>query len=519
MKLWRLLTLPWYGWQSSTRQVVAAFSAALLLNCILVVLCTYPYGAHWTAAAAASWARGCAHGGALLDALLWALLLPNNLLLTHAACHLRMPHVQRESRLSLSVYALLSIGLPAALLGLAGGPTAVIAVELLLGAGVGMSYAVLPRYLSFFLLFVALLHDVLEHWLALPSDTQPGFLLPTALLAAALWSIVGWRWRRLSRDEAALGGVRAPMLWVFRLASWRRGGNLGPSIADTGRQLRQLPDWLRPKVDLRGIGPGHAVSSLRVALGNSFMPLTVASRARQFILLLLVVSGVAGLLVLQASGYGSDAGDHAPPFGHANTLLWVAPSVGAAMAWGLERTLRLRWSRWNAELPLLALLALLPGLDRPAQVKSDLLLASLLPVLSLQGLLLLASIVLAVWWHLAGGSDLLLLLIGQVAGMGLSLALALAVFGGHLAARWRRHRAASGRRHLVHCAGHFCGNPRQHRTGPRDREPARDRLGDFRPGAVVAGSSRLARAATAVPSVSGELRRRYAMEYDTAVAE
>ena len=427
MKLWRLLTLPWYGWQSGTRLVVATFLAALLLICILVVLLTYPHGADWTAAAAASWVRGCAHGFVLLDAVLWALLLPNNLLLTHAARHLRMPRVQHESRLSLVVYALLSIGLPAALLGLAGGPGVVIAAELLLGAGLGMAYAVLPRYLSFFLFFAPQFHDMLWHWLALPTDTQPGFLLPSALLAVVLWSIAAWRWRRLSRDEAALDGVHAPMLWVFRLAIWRRGGNLGPGIADAGRRLRQLPDWLRPKVDLRGIGPGHAVRSLRVALGNSFMPLTVASRARQLFVLLLVFCIVAALLVLQTSGYGSGAGDHVPPFAGVNTLLWAAPFVGAMMAWGVERTLRLRWSRWNAELPLLALL---PGLDSPARVKRDLLRASLLPVLSLQGLLLLTSILLAAWWRLADGSDLLLLLIGQLAGMGLSLALALAVFGG-----------------------------------------------------------------------------------------
>lgn len=171
----------------------------------------------------------------------------------------------------------------------------------------------------------------------------------------------------------------------------------------------------------------HAARSLRVALGNSFMPLSAASRVRQLIILLLVFSVVAGLLALQASGYGGDPDEHTPPFGGINTLLWAAPLVGAMMAWGGERVLRLRWARCNAELPLLALL---PGLGDATQVKRALLRASLGPALSLQVLLLVASVLLAVWWHLADRSDLLLLLIGQLADMGLLLALVLAVFGG-----------------------------------------------------------------------------------------
>ncbi len=406
MNPWRLLMLPWYGWQSGTRLVVATFSAVLLLICILVVLLTYPHGINWTPAAAANWTRGCGHGLSLLNIVLWAVLLPNNLLLTHAARHQRMPRVQRESRFSLCLYALLSIGLPAALLGFAGGPAAVIAVELLLAAGLGMAYAVLPRYIAILVLFAPQLHGALWRWLALPGDTQPGFLLPSVLLAVGLWAIVGWRWHRVSRDEAVMNGLHAPMLWTFRLAMLRRGGNLYPGIADAGGQSRQLPDWLRPKVDLRGTGP---------------------FRVRQLIILLLGYSLLASLLVMQASGYGSDAHEHVSAFGGINTLLWIAPCFSAGLALGIGRTLRLRWSRWDAEL---SLLALLPGLGDPAQMKRALLRASLLPSMSVQGLLLLASILLALWWHMADGSDLLLLLIGQLAGIGLLLASTLSVFGG-----------------------------------------------------------------------------------------
>lgn len=89
------------------------------------------------------------------------------------------------------------------------------------------------------------------------------------------------------------------------------------------------------------------------------------------------------------------------------------------------KQLQRRWSRCNAELPLLALL---PGLGDSAQARRALLRASLLPMLGLQTLLLLATMVLLGYLHLTRGGDALLLL-SQLAGMALLVAFDLTVLG------------------------------------------------------------------------------------------
>lgn len=68
--------------------------------------------------------------------------------------------------------------------------------------------------------------------------------------------------------------------------------------------------------------------------------------------------------------------------------------------------------RSNAEL---SLLALLPGMGDPAQIKRALLRASLPPTLYGQALLLVVSLLAAIWWHL-GAESYLLLLLAQLCG-------------------------------------------------------------------------------------------------------
>ncbi len=73
-------------------------------------------------------------------------------------------------------------------------------------------------------------------------------------------------------------------------------------------------------------------------------------------------------------------------------------------------------------------MALLPGLGNAAQAQRALLHASLFPALGLQAVLLLATIALADHLHLDVDGDVLLLL-SQLAGMGLLVALDLSVLG------------------------------------------------------------------------------------------
>lgn len=418
MKLWSLLMLPWYGWRPGVRKTIAWLSVAIMLICVIGAIGDYPYAPGWT--------LDVAHGLAMWNVLMWALLVSNLLLLAHAARYQRLPKVQREALQSMGLYALLGIALPAVVLGLAGGDGAVIAVQLALGAGVGMAYAILPRYISFLMLFSPRIHEVLWHWLALPNETQPGFLLPSLLLAIAVWLAIAWAWRRVLGDEDALDVYHAPMLWAFRIGIWRRGGVR--TLDGRVSPLRRVPDWLRPTVDLRGSGPGHAVRSLRIALGGSSLPQTPLSNLRKIAVLLLIFGFMGALLALEFSGNTSPV-QHSPlaASGMDYWLIWVAPCVSCTLALITGKALQQRWSRCNAELPLLALL---PGLGDPARVKRALLRASLTSALSMQAFLLLASILLAaLWWHLAERIELLLLL-AQFGGVLLVVMLALAAFGG-----------------------------------------------------------------------------------------
>lgn len=419
MKLWRLLMLPWYGASAARGSVGALIFLAVLMSALV------GFASAYTSPLSVEWIRAAAYGLAFLNTAIWAMLLPNTLLLAYAARRLQVPGAQRAAWLSLSFYALLSIVVPAALMGVIGSNVAVVAVELALGAGLGMAFAVTPSYCMSVLFFVALLHGVAWRWLALPNDMQPDFLRLTVPLAVALWLAILWLWRRALRAQATLDGLHAPMFFLVRLGKWERLLGVGDTSTDT-QLVGQTPAWLRTTVDLHGSGPGRAVQSLRVALGENFMPQTPSSRMRKTAIGLLGCSLAVGLLALQAVGSVEHGNGMPRAMGFRLLLMWGVPFVSALFALLTANMLRQRWSRSNAELPLLALL---PGLGDPARIKRALLRASLPPTLYKQAFLLLASLFMAGWWELGVESDLLLVL-SQLCGAALLSVLTLMVFAG-----------------------------------------------------------------------------------------
>jgi hypothetical protein len=419
VNLARLLTMPWPGASSKRWSVGALIPVVVLLSAIVGAASAYG-SPLWV-----GWMRAATYGLVFMNAAMWAMLLPDALLMACVARRLQVPGVQRDACLSLGFYALLSIGVPTALIGGIVGNVPVLAVEMVLGAGLGMTFAVLPSYCTSVLIFVALLHGVVWRWLALPNDMQPGFLRLTGPLAVALWLAIALLWRRALSPQATLDGLHAPMFFLIRLGKWQRLLGVGNAATDT-RLAGQIPGWLRTTVDLRASGPGHVVQSLRVALGETFMPQTRSRRVRKTVIVLLSCVLGVGLLVLQAIGY-AEHGDGMPvAIGVRFLLMWCVPFVSAVLAVVTANVLRQRWSRSNAELPLLALL---PGLGDPAQIKRALLRASLPPTLYKQTFLLVVSLLVAAWWHLGIESGLLLLL-GQLCGAALLLVLTLMVFAG-----------------------------------------------------------------------------------------
>lgn len=347
MKLGRLLALPWYGASSARWSVGALIFLAVLMSAVI------GFASAYTPPLSVDWMRAAIDGLAFLNLAMWATLLPNILLMAYAARRLQVPGAQRDACFSLSFYALLSIVLPVALIGVIGGDVAVVAIELVLGAGLGMAFAVLPSYGTSVLFFVALLHGVVWRWLGLPNDMQPGFLPLVVPLAIALWLAIAWLWRRALSPQATLDGLHAPMFFLVRLGKWQRLLGVGNATTDT-QLAGQIPGWLRATIDLAGSGPGDAVQSLRVALGETFMPQTRSSQVRRTVIFLLACLLGGGLLVLQVVGYAEQGNGMPLAIGVRFLLMSCVPFASVTLAVVTANTLRQRWSRRNAELPLLA---------------------------------------------------------------------------------------------------------------------------------------------------------------------
>jgi len=413
VKVWRLLALPWCALSQTARGVAAMLAGIALLLVLLGGVLTHNQTPDWS--------RRAADGIAMLNAVAWAGLLSQTLLLARDAHRLRFPALEREVVISLGLYALLTMVLPALWVGLLDGHVRMSAISVALGAGAGMGYAILPRYLSILITFTVLLW----HGLGLPGPTQPGFTMLAGACAVLLWLLITWRWHVVVRNEQAMQGSGAPT--ILKLRSNLLYGRTGMDGGTEMRLIRQRPNWLQPGVDLRGSGPGNPQRSLRVALGGWAMPQTPVSRLRQGAFVLLGIGLVALLLTLQMKADDSHEAWQALLSSEGiNALTWYGTLSGVLMAITRASQLRHRWGKSNSELPLLALL---PGLGDVAQVKCALLRASLLPCLAMQLLLLLLSLLLASWSRLGIQGDLLLLL-SQLGGMGLTAALALEVLGG-----------------------------------------------------------------------------------------
>lgn len=417
MKLWRVLTLPGYALSETARFVWLVLGAIFLAFVVFGSLWTHDATLHWTLHAANVWA--------LLNAFLWV-FLANTVLLAREARALRVPTLQRDALISLGLYATLGIALPALLLSLAGGHLLTLTIMLLFGAGVGAAFALLPAYLAIFAFFAGDIPAVLSLWLPLPLPLQPGFNAWAGPLVLLLWLVLAWRFRGLARGDHSVQPPHAPMVLVYRRSGlgWGRGATANRYW---GQQTPgQGPAWTRPRVDLRGCGPGHVERSLRVALGGWWMPQTRRSRLWQCVLVMLGFGVGALFLWVQAVADRHAHGDGLlSDMAAAGNLVFFGTLMSALLATGTVRSLYRRWDKAHAELPLLALL---PGLGDASSAKRSLLRASLLPALGVQSGLALALLILGGVMGLGAEGEALLLL-GPLGSSALMCVFALVVFG------------------------------------------------------------------------------------------
>lgn len=389
--LLRILKLPWAASSGSSRWIVGC--VLLVVLAVIVPAAKLYRGPGWVTVCAAlcMFALGA----------LWLLVIPNALWLARDARNLRLPGVARLANASPWIYGLLTVVVPALLLGAAGGHAPLLLALFALAAAGCLAYVLLPATLaSLLFLLVVVLNSFVPARL-LPAHGDP--LLASAASAALLAIVLAaWRWRQLLYAASLDGGVWGrPIAWQYRLIREQGYFNALRSARDARRA--GLWEWLRPRPELRGVGPGQPVRSIRVALGRAAMPQTWARQLATWALALLVLA-VCAMLTLSAGQSPRDllALVAAPPF--------VGGIFGGAAAAALITyvgQVQSRWSGHSAELPLLALL---PGLGAPARLPRHVLRACLLKPVGILLVALAAVLLIGILQHAAWPFALLALL-------------------------------------------------------------------------------------------------------------
>lgn len=369
-------------------------------------------------------------------AFVWAFWLPTTLLLAIDARKLRLPGMQRAAHASVLLYGLLTVVVPTLVLGALGANAALVAVLAALAVTGGLGFVLLPRWCAMLMGFAPALNIGLHHLFRFPSLLDPRWLLWGSLAVIVLLVADVLRWRQLLRSDTDNElGFGSAMVMQFRRQSAMGSWN-GLQQLDSGQMIRQRPDWMQPRADLRRTGPQFTVRTLRVALGGWYLPKTMAGHLRAVAPVLLPILLAIPVMALMF------ANNHRPGITSATLI-----GVGAGLLWGVlfggliltamtTLLVRQRWQRNNAELPLLALL---PGLGDAQHVRRSLLRAALtLPIVTqllLMAAVLAAALIGAALAHM-NGLGLILVALPQLAAVGAMVAQVLCTLGGRKLPTW-----------------------------------------------------------------------------------
>ncbi|KGI79157.1 hypothetical protein [Oleiagrimonas soli] len=415
-----ILITPWRGtppqmrWIGSGVLVLCALGAALAG--------ALAHKSDWPMTSAMILGFGLAYG--------WAFLMASTMLLAVDAHQLRLPGIARRITLSILVYLLLSVVPATLVLGAFGGHYLSIALVLLLFCLVGLAFTTLPRFIAMWMVFLPALSGAMKHTISIPGPSSPLFFDWAGPAVLLLSVVIVLRWRQLVRAEKRLEqGLSSAMVMQFR----RKSGWNEWSMAcqDGSSALRNRPDWMLARVDLRRVGPKHLARTLRVALGGWYVPRSFVGHLRNLAPALLpMVVILPVLLIVQTSGKPSAALLRGFSVG---MIGWIGIFGSAMVAIMSATTLRRRWSQVNGELPLLALL---PGLGDVEQVKRTLLRAALRPP-AVALAIIMVLMLLAAWALHMNALGMVAIALSQI-GCGLLLfALALDVLGGRPMASWK----------------------------------------------------------------------------------
>lgn len=412
----RVLKLPWAASSGSSRWIVA-FTLLLVLAVVVPAAKLYR---------GPGWVTVCVTLCMFAIGVLWLLLIPNALWLARDARNLRLPVIARLANASPWAYALLSVVAPALLLGAAGGHTLLLCALFTLVAAGCLAYVLLPATFASVLFLAGVLIGNFLPARFMPATGDP-LLTSASMGALAVSALAVWRWVHLLRAMSLDAGVWGrPVAWQYRLI--REQGYFNALRSARDAQRAGWWAWLRPRPDLRGVGPGKPVRTLRMALGRATMPQTWSRQLATWTLALVILA----LCLLLALSGGLSPHDllavlASPPF-----IGGIFGGAAGAALISCVGQIQGRWSSASAELPLLALL---PGLGPPAPLRKRVVLACLLkPV----GILLAALLAVWVIGDLQHSSSLFSLVALMFVGacMVLAAALVLGALGGKPVPGW-----------------------------------------------------------------------------------
>lgn len=414
-----VILAPWHSSRRSLRW----------LTLVIVLACSLGAIAFGVFSPKPRWWMGSATIYAFGIGYLWSFWMPTLLLLAIDARRLRLPGMQRAATYSLWLYALPSLLLPVLALGAYGADVRYVAELAALAMAGGTAFVLLPRWCAMVIGFLPALSIGLRRLAHLPPWSDPRWLEWGGLTLLALLLVDVLRWRHLLRNDSDNElGFGSAMLMQFRRQGVTAGWN-GLRQLDGGQMIRQRPDWMQPRADLRQVGPQSPVRALRVALGGWYVPKTLSGHLRAVAPVLLpVLLYIPVMAIMQAgeSRHGHAARSALLSLG-IGVVGWLGVFGGLMLTAMAALMVHQRWKRANAELPLLALL---PGLGDARARRQALLRATFGTPVKMQLLLLACVLTATLVMHLPALAVLLVVL-GQLAAIGTMVAQVLCTLGGY----------------------------------------------------------------------------------------
>lgn len=296
----------------------------------------------------------------------WGFCLSGLLVLARDARQLGIPGVIRDTTSSVVVYAVLTVAIPALVVGATHGNILLAVLVPALAAAGALAFVLWPRWLAVWISFLPAIYTTAHQVRHVLSPLDPAFLYWGfgLFVVLALSDVLCWR-RILHSNNNDAGRWSSPIILQIRQQVVSRDWSFDKQV------FWRRNDTQHRYMDLRGIDARTPARAIAVALGAPFVPRTAAGNLRRLatvawpallfvaLMLLFNFSRIPNLRKLLALMMTSGA-------------MW-AGAFGLLMTLAVVHTLLKR--RWN-EGAEPALLALLPGLERHASARNSLLRAA-----------------------------------------------------------------------------------------------------------------------------------------------